>query len=179
MRTPVGEIIAAPRPGMRAPELSLPLVRGGAWDLSEQRPRAFTMVVFYRGAHCPACRGQLTGIERRVDAFEDAGVEPIAVSADERGTAEDTRGEWGLERLPVAYGLDVAAMRRWGLFVSRALNDHEPPFFCEPGLFLVDARSRVYYASILNMPFGRPDPDELLNGIRYVLQTSYPARGGF
>ena len=42
-------------PNEQAPVLSLPLVGGGVWTLAEQKPKNFTMVIFYRGLHCPLC----------------------------------------------------------------------------------------------------------------------------
>ena len=40
-------------PDSQAPVLSLPLVGGGTWSLADQNPKNFTMVIFYRGLHCP------------------------------------------------------------------------------------------------------------------------------
>jgi len=48
-----------PIPGGAAPALSLPLVGGGTYDLSAQSPGAATMVIFYRGYHCPVCQTYL------------------------------------------------------------------------------------------------------------------------
>ena len=43
-------------PDSQAPALSLPLVGGGTWTLANQSPKNFTMVIFYRGLHCPVCK---------------------------------------------------------------------------------------------------------------------------
>jgi peroxiredoxin len=40
-------------PDSQAPVLSLPLVGGGTWSVTDQNPKNFTMVIFYRGLHCP------------------------------------------------------------------------------------------------------------------------------
>jgi peroxiredoxin len=40
-------------PRQKVPALSVPLVGGGTWSLADQSPENFTMVVFYRGLHCP------------------------------------------------------------------------------------------------------------------------------
>jgi hypothetical protein len=37
------------RPTQSAPDLTVPLLRGGTYRLSDQRPEAFTMIVFFRG----------------------------------------------------------------------------------------------------------------------------------
>lgn len=52
-------------PGQEAPELSVETIGGQRWTLSERDPERFTMVVFYRGLHCPVCRkyiGELDGL---------------------------------------------------------------------------------------------------------------------
>jgi peroxiredoxin len=47
------------KPGTPAPALDLPLIGGGRFRLADQQPGAFTLVVFYRGCHCPICRPYL------------------------------------------------------------------------------------------------------------------------
>ena len=47
-------------PDTQAPNLNLKLVGGGEWNLSDQKPSSFTMVIFYRGLHCPVCKNYLT-----------------------------------------------------------------------------------------------------------------------
>ncbi|MEU3449120.1 redoxin domain-containing protein [Streptomyces thermolilacinus] len=168
---------APPRPRTPAPELKVPLVGGGTWSLSEQSPAAFTMVVFYRGLHCPSCRNQLGQLDSRFGELTAMGVQPVAVSADSVERAEHVRTGWGVREVPVAYGLTVPTMREWGLFVSRGSNPQEPEFFNEPGLFLVKPDGELYYAAIANMPFGRPPLDELIGGMSFVLGSRYPARG--
>src|SRR5262245_51907962 len=44
------------RPGQPAPELIVDLLSGGSYDLAGQQTAAFTMVVFFRGLHCPVCQ---------------------------------------------------------------------------------------------------------------------------
>ena len=38
-------------PRTKTPPLRVDTVSHGSWDLSEQRPENFTLVVFYRGHH--------------------------------------------------------------------------------------------------------------------------------
>lgn len=166
------------RPTEPAPDLTVPLLRGGTYRLTDQRPRTFTMVVFFRGLHCPVCRAQLSELERRLGEFEKRGIEVIVVSGETRERTIQLAQQWRLEHLPLAYGLTEDQMRAWGLFISHAINDGEPGLFNEPGLFLISPDNTVYYESILSMPVGRPRVDDLLSGIDYWLSSGYPARGG-
>jgi peroxiredoxin len=164
------------KPRERAPKLVVKLVGGGSWDLAAQRPHGFTLIVFYRGHHCPVCRAQLSEINRRIDELEQHGLSVIAVSGNSEQLAGQSKNEWHLDRLALGYGLSEQTMREWGLFVS-AGRDGEPERFNEPGLFLIKPDGSVYYEALTSMPWARPHLDDILNGIDYVLRTDYPARG--
>jgi peroxiredoxin len=165
------------RPTQRAPDLTVPLLRGGTYRLADQKPKVFTMVVFFRGLHCPVCQAQLRELERRLDELEQRGIGVIAVSGETRERTTTLAQDWKLERLPLGYGLSEAQMRAWGLFVSHGINEGEPALFNEPGLFLISPDHTIYYESILSMPVGRPRLDDLLGGIDYWTTHDYPARG--
>jgi len=104
-------------------------------------------------------------------------VEVIAISGDTAERAQQSVDEWKLDRLRVGYGLSEAAMREWGLFVSSAIKDTEPPRFNEPGLFLIERDQTVFFESIQSMPWGRPQIDNLVHAVDFVLEKNYPARG--
>lgn len=165
------------KPRQQAPDLAVQVAGGSEWRLAEQRPEHFTMIVFYRGHHCPICRKQLTELNRRIDEFSERGVEVIAISGDTTERAKKSVEEWKLDRLAVGYGLSEAAMRDWGLFVSAAIKDSEPARFNEPGLFLIEPDQTVFFESIQSMPFARPQIDDLVHAIDFVLEKNYPARG--
>jgi peroxiredoxin len=165
------------RPTQPVPDLTVPLLSGRTYRLADQRPKVFTMVVFFRGRHCPVCQAQLRELERRLDELEDRGIEVIAVSGETRERTTTLAQDWKLERLPLAYGLTEAQMRAWGLFISHGINEGEPALFNEPGLFLISPDHTVYYESILSMPVGRPRLDDLLGGIDYWTTHDYPPRG--
>ena len=50
------------KPRTPAPPLDAQLVSGAVWSLADQTPERFTLVVFYRGYHCPQCQKQLSEI---------------------------------------------------------------------------------------------------------------------
>jgi peroxiredoxin len=165
------------RPREPAPDLIAPLLRGGSYNLRDQAPEFFTMVVFFRGLHCPGCRAQLSELERRLDEITARGIGVIAVSGETRERTATLAEDWKLERVPLAYGLSEEQMRTWGLFVSRGRSEDEPALFNEAGLFLISPDHTVYYESIVSMPVGRPRLDDLLGGIDFWTAHNYPARG--
>jgi peroxiredoxin len=165
------------KPREHAPELAVDLVGGGRWRLDEQHPETFTMVVFYRGLHCPVCRAQLSELNRRLDELTSRGITVIAISADTSERAKRTVGEWHLDQLPIGYGLSEETARTFGLFISQGISEDEPARFSEPGLFLIRPDGTVYYEAINTMPWGRPHLDDILGGIDYAAKADYPARG--
>jgi peroxiredoxin len=165
------------KPRERAPELTVDLVSGGRWRLDEQHPETFTMVVFYRGLHCPSCRAQLSELNRRLDELTARGLTVIAISGDTHQRAQTTVAEWHLDRFAIGYGLGEETARAFGLFLSRAIKDDEPAQFSEPGLVLIRPDGTVYYEAITTMPWGRPRLDDILGGIDYAAKVDYPARG--
>jgi len=169
--------MARPRPRTSAPSLTVSLTDGTAWRLADQSPEAFTLVVFYRGLHCPVCADYNASLNDLVDAYAKRGVDLITVSMDTEERAQRAKDEWGLDRLDVGYGLTGTQARDWGLYVSEGIKDEEPALFSEPGLFLVRPDNTLYYAAVNSMPFGRPDPEALLGALDFIDQHDYPARG--
>ncbi|MCA1710715.1 MAG: AhpC/TSA family protein [Actinobacteria bacterium] len=168
----------APLPRQPAPALDLPLVGGGRFDLAAASPDQFALVVVYRGVHCPQCKKQLSELDGRLGELRDVGVdEVVAVSGDDRERAEQAVREWELNNLRVAYGMEEAAMRAWGLYVSKGITDREPSLFAEPGLFLVRPDASLYSAHVQSTPFARPRLDDLLKAVAFVREKDYPARG--
>lgn len=166
-------------PDAAVPSLSLPLVGGGNFTLGNPAPRNFTMVVFYRGHHCPVCKIYLETMNGLVDGYREAGFELVAASMNDKAIAEKTKAEWNIGNVPVAYGLTEAAARDWGLYVSKAIKEAEAELFCEPGLFWVRPDGRMYLGDVSNMPWARPDLAFLLSKVPVAVDMGYPARGTY
>ena len=169
-------------PRQRVPSLEVPTVGGGHWQLSAQTPENFTLIVFYRGFHCPVCATYLGDLEKKLPEFEKRGVSVVTVSSDVKERAERAKKEWGLENLTVGYGLDLQKAREWGLYIStsRGMTStgvEEPAMFSEPALYLVRPDGTLYFGSVQTMPFARPNFREVLSAIDFVLAKDYPARG--
>jgi peroxiredoxin len=169
-------------PRKPVPALELPLAGGGIFDMASEKPENFTLLVFYRGLHCPICKTQLRELEAKLGEFEKRGVDVAAISSDDRERGERTGGDWGLERLRIAYGLDLETARRWGLYISRGKGPtsagiDEPALFSEPALYLVRGDGTLYFGSVQTMPFARPHLADILGALDSVMARNYPARG--
>jgi len=169
-------------PRQPVPALEVAALDHGTWRLADQKPRTFTMVVFYRGLHCPICTAYLGDLERKLDAFEARGVEVIAISSDTEERARQSKDKWQLPNLTIGYGLDLDVAGAWGLYISssRGMTSagvEEPKLFSEPGLFVIRPDGTLYFASVQTMPFARPGFGDILKAIDFVITKDYPARG--
>jgi len=164
-------------PETQAPVLVLPLLGGGTFDLAAETPANFTMVVFYRGLHCPVCQSYLGKLDTLVPAYREAGFSVVAASMNTPELAEQTRADWGLKNLDIAHSLDEETARSWGLWISTSIKEAEADMFSEPGLFWVRPDGRLYLIDISNMPWSRPDLEFLLSKVPFAVEKGYPARG--
>ena len=154
----------------------------GPWSLSEQTPKNFTMVVFYRGLHCPLCAKYLKELDKLTRDFQEAGVSILALSSDTEERAIEASDSWELKNLTLGYGVSTEQAQAWGLHRSAgkgktSIGIEEPAEFSEPGLFLIRPDQTLYWSQISTMPFARPLFREVLGALNFVLANDYPARG--
>ena len=154
----------------------------GRWSLTDQTPKNFTMIVFYRGYHCPVCKTYISELNPLVEEFTTRNVNVLIASSDTRERAQITVDEWGLDKLTMGHSLSKQQADEWGLFRSSSrgktsLGIEEPAEFSEPGLFLIRPDGTLYWSNISTMPFARPHFREILGGLDFALKNEYPARG--
>ena len=166
------------KPKTKIPDLDLQLINDTQWSLHSQQADTFTMLVFYRGLHCPVCKEYLQDLSKKLKDFSDRGVHLIAISCDSEERAKKAGNEWDIAELPVGYELSIETARKFGLYISNGISEKEPNQFCEPGLFLIRPDNTLYASAIQTMPFARPQWEDILNAIDYVAKEDYPARGG-
>jgi len=171
-------------PRQKTPDLNLPLIGGGRFDLASEASERGTVVCFYRGLHCPICATYLKELERLTPEFASRGVNTLAVSTDGQDRAQAMADKIGASSLRFAYDLPLAQARDWGLYISTSrgttsIGIEEPALFAEPGLFLINPDQTLYYMSIQTMPFVRPHFRELLAAVDFAIENNYPARGEY
>jgi peroxiredoxin len=169
-------------PRKPVPSLEFDLVGGGRWSLAGQSPQSFTMVVFYRGLHCPICHRYTSELNGMIADYDRRGVAAVITSTDTQDRAAAAKEKWGLANLTVGYGVSIDKAREWGLYVStsRGMTSagiEEPALFAEPGIFLVKPDRTLYWASVSTMPFARPHFKDILGAIDFAISKDYPARG--
>lgn len=169
-------------PRQPVPALSIKLAGGGRFDLIEDKPEHFTLLVFYRGLHCPICKAQLKDLEGKLPELGKRGVSVLALSSDAQDRADRAKADWGLTNLRLGYGLALSDALDWGLYISTGRGPtspgiEEPPLFSEPALYLIRPDGTLYFGSVQTMPFARPHFSDVLSAVDVVLSKNYPARG--
>jgi len=164
-------------PGQPVPALTVPLAGGGEFTLNADAPENFTMVIFYRGLHCPICKGQLTDFRSKLHDFAGLGIDVVAISMNTRELAEQTARDWDVSGLNLGYGLTRDQAKTWGLYLSSAFKAAEPDVFSEPGMAIVRPDGTLYHWSVQTAPFGRAKAAELAANLKYVIENDYPVRG--
>ncbi|UWQ17904.1 peroxiredoxin-like family protein [Jannaschia sp. M317] len=169
-------------PRKQTPDLTVSLVGGGSFTLSQEQNARGTLVCVYRGLHCPLCATYLKELERLTPDYAERGIGTVALSTDPQDRAEAMADKIGRNSLRLGYGLSIEEARDWGLYVSTSrgkssLGIEEPALFAEPGIFLVQPNRALYYVSIQSMPFVRPSFKDLLTAVDGAMAANYPARG--
>lgn len=171
-------------PRKKVPDLSLPILGGGTFNLSEDAGERGTVICFYRGLHCPICATYLKEFEKQVPAFAERGVNSIALSSDGEDRTKEMADKIEAKDLKFAYDLELSKAREWGLYISTSrgttsIGIEEPALFSEPGLFMVSPDQSLYYGSVQTMPFVRPHFSELVAALDFAIEKNYPARGEY
>ena len=170
-------------PRRSVPELHVPTLAHGDFDLAADAPKHFTLIAFYRGLHCPVCLKYLRDLDALIPEYERRGTKVIDVSSDVHERAREMASRVGAN-LRFGHSLPLTVARQWGLYISASrgkssINIEEPRLFSEPGVFLVRPDGTLYYAAVQTMPFARPLFSELLQAIDFAIVKDYPARGEY
>ncbi|MEP3197156.1 MAG: redoxin domain-containing protein [Lentilitoribacter sp.] len=136
----------------------------------------WTMLVVYRGRHCPRCKRYLNKLNDMLSKWTDV-MDVVVVSADTKEKAIADRDEFGWD-FELGYGLTVDRIRKLGLYVSEPLSEAETTdMFSEPGTFAIRPDGSLMLVDISNGPAARPDLDELLDGMIFNINNDRPVRG--
>jgi peroxiredoxin len=152
--------------GQIIPALDLPLVGGGRFVHGNHRPGSFTVLVFYRGLHCQRCPGQLRSYQDLLPSFREAGAEVIAITSDDKDRATKSAADWGIDRLPMAYGFSLEAAQVWGIHITSGNKPEDPELFTEPATFVVKKDGKLDIGVVNSGPRLRPEAADVLAHIQ-------------
>lgn len=165
---PVADSVLAP--------MSFPKVGGGELSVGGTK-ESWTLLVVYRGKHCPRCKKYLNILSGMMDQWKAAGVDVAVVSADPAEKAEADLSEFGWQ-FDLGYDLSEDQMNTLGLYVTDPLSEKETDRrFAEPGIFVMRPNGTINLLSISNGPAVRPDLPELLSGVVFNKENNRPTRG--
>ena len=164
-----------PQVGKPIPHMTLSHVDGSIHTIGETSQRG-TLLVVYRGKHCPRCKRYLNKLEAMLNDWT-ALLDVVVVSADTLEKAQTDQAEFGWT-FDLCYGLTEDQMRALGLYISDPLSEAETTGrFAEPGTFAIKPDGTLMLVDISNGPASRPDLDELLDGMRFNIENNRPTRG--
>jgi peroxiredoxin len=150
-------------------------LEGGDISIGGARER-WSMLVVYRGRHCPRCKRYLNKLQAMLSQWQ-ALLDLAVVSADDHTKAAADLAEFGWT-FPLGYGLSEAQMGALGLYISDPISEAETTTrFAEPGVFVVRPDGTLMLTDISNGPAARPDLNELLDGVRFNIENDRPTRG--
>ena len=168
-------------PGNLVPALKIETVAHGSFDLETNKGENGTLVIQYRGLHCPICIRQMTEAEAALDDFAALGVEVIMITTDTAERAAETAAKANVSRLRVGHSLPLSEAREgWGLNIStKSEGSAVPDLFAEPGHFYIAPDRTLYFGWQQTTPFGRPSMSDIAGGLKFTLGNNYPARGTY
>ena len=156
--------------------ITLPRLGGGEIVIGGVREN-WSLVVIYRGKHCPRCKKYLNILDKMRQKWTDAGFDIAVVSADPVEKAQADREEFGWS-FDMGYDLSEAQMATLGVCVTEPLSASETDRrFAEPGVFVLRPDGSILLISISNGPSARPDLEELLDGMIFTKENNRPPRG--
>lgn len=167
-----------PKPiaGSTLAEMTFPTLSGGTATVGGTRDN-WTLLVVYRGKHCPRCKKYLNTLNTMRDQWTAAGFDIVVVSADTEAKAQSDMAEygWGFD---LCYGLTEDQMAQLGLYVTQPLSDGETDRrFAEPGVFVIRPDGSRLLIAISNGPSARPELNELLDGMIFTKENKRLPRG--
>ncbi|MEM9436509.1 MAG: peroxiredoxin-like family protein [Pseudomonadota bacterium] len=171
-------------PRQKTPDLSVPTLDHGHFDLAEEKNERGVVICFYRGLHCPICANYLKEFDKRAPDFAERGVGVLALSSDGEERTRAMADKIENKNLRFGYDLSLTKAKEWGLYISTSrgktsIGIEEPALFSEPGLFMVTPEQTLYYGSVQTMPFVRPHFSELVSALDFAIDKNYPARGEY
>ncbi len=148
--------------GQAFPALQLPKVGGGTLSLPHDLAGGFGVVLVYRGAWCPYCKGQLAAFSRAKDSFDGVGIRVAALSVDDEQTSAALAEKLRLT-FPVAHSADVDQVAaQLGCYVN------DQPRYLQSTGFVLAPDGTVVTAVYSSGAIGRLVPEDVVGLAAYL-----------
>jgi peroxiredoxin len=168
---------AAPREGDRAPDFSLPNVKGGDIKLSDKLEQGPVVLNFYRGGWCPFCNLEFNALQQKMPEMEQFGASLIGISPETPDNSLSTIEKNNLvfdvlsdegNRVARDFGLVMTVYEEirplyhgWGIDLPATNGDdsYELPL---PATYVIDQDGIIQGAYINKNYTQRMEPDEVI-----------------
>ncbi|MFC7234253.1 redoxin domain-containing protein [Halosegnis marinus] len=120
------------------------------------------VLAFFPGAFTPPCSNEMVALEEHADAFADAGVRLLGVSADSAFSLNAFREEYDLS-FDLVSDMAGDAIRAYGLEID--IEDLGLYGVANRAVFVVDTDGQVRYTWTTEDPTVEPDYEELLDAV--------------
>ena len=171
----------AVKSGDKAPDFTLPSVRGGELALADALEEGPVVLSFYRGSWCPFCNLELNALQQRMDDIKACGARLIAVSPERPDSSLSHAEKLNLSfdvlsdlhnKIATQYGLVMNVHEtlqplylEWGLDLPAA-NQDDSWQLPVPATYIIDQDRTVRAANIDKNYTSRMEPEEILNTLR-------------
>lgn len=168
-------------PSLPVPPLVVETLAHGVFDLAQDHGENGSLVLFYRGLHCPICVEQMALFETLQDRIAALGLASLMVSTNDADKARRTAEQAGVRTARIGHGLSLRAARdAWKLLISQgAGTETEAALYTEPATCLVKPDGTLFASWVQSVPFARPTVEMIVSGLEARLPRGYPVRGTY
>ena len=160
------------KPGDKAPDFTLPNIKGDKVSLSSQKER-WIVLVFYRGSWCPMCNTQIANLANDYPKFQEVKTEIIAISTDTPEKAVKTQKKSRFlfpilldEKGKVVQLYDVLVEKREWKDIPALMHGKKAGTYAMPAVFIVDHQGVIRYSYVGRSFTDRPSNEDLLKTLK-------------
>ena len=160
------------KPGDKAPDFTLPNIKGEKVSLSLQKGK-WIILVFYRGNWCSLCNTQIINLARDYQKFQEINAEIITISTDTpEKAAKAQKKSHSLfpilldEKGKVVQLYDVLVEKREWKDIPAFMHGKKAGTYAMPAVFIIDPQRVIRYSYVGRSFTDRPSNENLLKTLK-------------